>query len=165
MPPPQNADGSITSNRQTNDEDAARRAGFEPDSADEEMNELERTNPDDASEKDQGEIDDLDAELAKLDEQLAAEEEELNERRRRAERVRAQRDALVERRDRKVDPQADMKDRLAFIKRQTAARAERAGDDRLARELAMQSRGIGSSPLDQSLATRPRPRRDLPKAE
>lgn len=166
MPPPQDADGSITSNRQTNDEDEARRASFPPDTADAEMGELERLEPLDPDADDDGAD-----EEAKLSKSLQAAEDELNSAdedltrlRSKRDRIQAQRDAIIERRERVVDRQAGMRERLAFINRQTEMRAERAGDLRAARELADLARGAAGSTLDQSMARDTRRGRNRPPA-
>ncbi len=162
IPAPLDVDGSVTSNRQVNDEDASRDAGQAPDQTDELVGQLERTNPDDASAEDEQEIASLDAEVEAMEADLSKVDEEINKMRREADAKRAQRDALIERRDRAVDPHRDQRERMAFIAQQTAQRAARAGDTRVARELLLSARGITGSPLDQALAERPRQVRSVP---
>lgn len=155
MPPPLDADGSVTSNRQVNDEDAARRAGFEPDTADDEMAELERTDPDAEIEGEDDDEADLTGRLEDADAALAEAEEDLNRMRSRADSLRARRDAIVERRERRYDPHAGMRERMSFIARQQEARARRAGDTKAAEEALDRLRGIAGSPLDRAMARRP----------
>ena len=107
----------------------------------------------------------LSAALAEADAELAAAEEELNARRKEVDKVRARRDQLVEAREREKTQHDDQIERMRFIKRQAALRAERAGETALANDLAMQARGLaGASPLDQSMARRLGRGRDRPAA-
>lgn len=107
----------------------------------------------------------LTKELEAVDAELAEAEAELNERRKDADKIRARRDQLIAARERERTPHEDQIERMRFIKRQAALRAERAGQNALAAELAMQARGLSSaSPLDQSMARRMGRGRDRPAA-
>lgn len=164
MPAPLDADGSVTSNRQVNEEDEARRAGFPRDTADEFVEELERTDPTDASDDDDKVEADLNEQLEEADAALAEAEADLQRLRTRAARIQAQRDAIVERRDRNIDRLAPMRERMHFIGRQAQMRAERAGDLRAAEEHAERLRGIAGSALDRSMARDTRRGKDRPMA-
>lgn len=148
--------------------ETARGTDANPNPVEEEQEEIQETDPGAETadtDAERAEIDGLGDELAEMNAELADAEEQLNKMRRAVEQKRAQRDVLVERRENRLDPQGDQKDRMAFIKRQQALRAERAGDENLAKQLALQARGIAASPLDRAMAERPRQTRVLPKSE
>lgn len=116
-------------------------------------------------EADLAEETELTALLAQADAELAEAEADLNERRKEVDEVRARRDKLVEQREREKTVHDDQLERMRFIKRQAALRAERAGENALANDLAMQARGLGAaSALDQSMARRLGRGRDRPAA-
>lgn len=124
--------------------------------------------PEEGAEDDEAalaEEDDLTRELEEAEAELAEREAELAERRKEIDQVRARRDELVERRDRAKTPHDDTVERMNFIRRQAQLRAERAGEAQLARELAMQAKGLaGASALDQSMARRMGRGHDRPPA-
>lgn len=128
-----------------------------------EQDEDDETPPQD--EADLAEETELTALLAQADAELADAEADLNERRKGVDEIRARRDKLVEQREREKTVHDDQLERMRFIKRQAALRAERAGANALANDLAMQARGLGAaSPLDQSMARRLGRGRDRPVA-
>jgi hypothetical protein len=132
---------------------------------DDEQEQADQDAADEQDEADLAEETELTALLAEADAELAEAEADLNERRKVVDEVRARRDQLVEARERERTVHDDQIERMRFIKRQAALRAERAGENALATELALQARGLaGASALDQSMARRLGRGRDRPAA-
>jgi hypothetical protein len=100
----------------------------------------------------------LDAEIAGLSDEIAAREAELNEGRKALDELIARKDKLIETREVQQTPHSDQMERMRFIQRQAAMRAERAGNASAARELLKQSNMIGGMPIDLALGARPRQR-------
>lgn len=117
---------------------------------------------DDAPTSEEGELTDL---LAKADAELAQAEEFLNSRRKEVEKIRERRDQLVQQRDRAKTPHDDQVERMRFIRSQAEARAARAGEAALAKRMTLEAKGLASSsPLDQSMSSRPGRGQDRPPA-
>lgn len=100
----------------------------------------------------------LDAEINALSEEIAAREQELNEGRKAMDELIVRKDRLIAERAVHQTPHSDTIERMRFINRQAAMRAERAGNAQAARELLKQAQIPGGLPIDVALATRPRQR-------